>query len=356
MATATSPVPASQKALSEALALAEELLRNLELGEIALGRIALKTGRLARLLNDFETEQIMAYEISGYPKTPTGIPPDAWKIGGAAGRHYIGQDAAKASVELMYSESIEELGAKIESARAALAVSSDPDISYASANPNQLFFHNQGNATQRSALRAEIETATRRLSQRTGFIHRYVSRRYYELKFSGVAQDVFATLRERVDGTFGKVIPDAVKRLAAASENLTSDNPEDWANAAHSCRRVLMDLADAVFPPTEDREISDGGKSRRIRLDKEAYVNRIVTFVTERSKSERFQEIVGSHLQYLGNRLDSINTAAQKGSHRDVTKTEAERCLIYTYMLVADILSLMDSPTTLVPEPLVESH
>lgn len=341
--TSRSPtIPASSRALGEALVLAEEILRNLELGEIPLGRIVLKAGRLARLLNDFVTERMMDYEAGGYPKTPAGFTSEVWEVGGLAGRHFIGEDKDKKPQHYMFAESIEELEAEVDSAKAALAVSHDPDVSYSSANPNQLFFP-QGNAMERMRLQRQIEQATRRVGQCRRFIHQYVRAKYYELKFSGIAQDIFARLRERVDSKIGNVVPDAVKRLSAAADNLQSENPEDWANAAHSCRRILVELADAVFPASPDQEVEVDGAVRSIRLDRDAYINRLMTFVTEQSGSKRFQEIVGSHLRYLGDRLDSVHKAAQKGSHAEVTREEAERCLVFTYLLVADIVSLVDS-------------
>ena len=52
-----------------------------------------------------------------------------------------------------------------------------------------------------------------------------------------------------------KILPVAVKRFSAVYENLQSDNPENWSNAVHSCRRILKDLANAIYPPAEDKKI-----------------------------------------------------------------------------------------------------
>lgn len=52
----------SRQAPREALTLSEEILRNLELNEVALANVALKTSRLARLLNDFPHHKIIEYE------------------------------------------------------------------------------------------------------------------------------------------------------------------------------------------------------------------------------------------------------------------------------------------------------
>lgn len=84
------------------------------------------------------------------------------------------------------------------------------------------------------------------------------------------------------------------------------------------------------------------GREQAIKLGSDAYVNRIVAFLEERSTSERFNEIVGSNLSFIGNRLDSVFQATQKGSHANiVTQEEADRYVVYTYLIVGDVLSLL---------------
>ena len=77
-----------------------------------------------------------------------------------------------------------------------------------------------------------------------------------------------------------------------------------------------------------------------IKLGADQYINRLVAHIEDSSESDRFNEIVGSHLGYMGDRLDALFGAAQKDSHATVTKEEADRCVVYTYLLVGDILSL----------------
>jgi hypothetical protein len=163
------------------------------------------------------------------------------------------------------------------------------------------------------------------------------------LKFSSIADDVFSRLRERVDSAIGMQIPIAVKRLAAVYDNLRSENPEDWSNAVHSCRRILQDFADAVFPPREDKIVKEKGKEKRIKLGKENYINRIMAFIENRSSSKRFNDIVGSHLRFIGERLDAVFEASQKGSHDTIiSREEADRYVVYTYLIVGDLLSLIE--------------
>ena len=128
---------------------------------------------------------------------------------------------------------------------------------------------------------------------------------------------------------------------------MRSDNPEDWSNAVHSCRRILQDLADQLFPAQDDRLVESGGKSKTIKMGPDQYINRLMAYAEDNSESERFQDIVGSHLRFLGERLDSIFKAAQKGSHSTIIdKREADRYIAYTYMVVGDILTLRDKGVT----------
>ena len=195
---------------------------------------------------------------------------------------------------------------------------------------------------ERNRLQGEIAQTSKRLSSRRTFIYSYAQRKYYELKYSGITEDIFSRIREKSDKLVGSFLPDSVKKFSAVYENLLSENTENWSNAVHSCRRILQDLADKIFPPQKDERIKQVGKKEiRIQLGAENYVNRIICFVEDNSKSSRFEEIVGSHLKYLGERLDSIFSAAQKGSHKTImSREEADRYVVFTYMIVGDVLSL----------------
>jgi hypothetical protein len=198
-----------------------------------------------------------------------------------------------------------------------------------------------GNSGERNRIHQELADATKKLATRRAFIFQYAVGRHYELKFSGIAQDIFARLRERVDQSVGVVVPDAIRTVTAIYDNLASENPEDWSNAVHGCRRLLKALADALYPPRADKTINSGGKEKTVKLGEGAYVNRLIAFVEEHSDSGSYKNIVGSHLSFMGERLDAIVDAAQKGTHDNITtREEAERYVIYTYMLVGDILSL----------------
>ncbi|PFD55851.1 hypothetical protein CN274_24865 [Bacillus thuringiensis] len=132
--------------------------------------------------------------------------------------------------------------------------------------------------------------------------------------------------------------PEAIQKFISVYENLKSDNDEDWANAVHTCRRIIKDVADSLYPPSNEPIQLPGGKTRKIGEDQ--YINRLIQYIDSKSTSEKFSAIVGSHLKFIGERLDGVHEAANKGTHAEVTLDEAERYIIYTYLVIGDILSL----------------
>lgn len=335
-------IPATAEFLKEAETLSADILKDIELSQAPLSVVVLKALRLARILNDFDVQQIFEWESGGYPRVASGVSSEVWAAGTGANRIFFGSDSTPAAPKpFMYMESIEQMEQTVEMATISLQAAQDPNISISSANQYQAVPVPPGNSYERTNIRVEMRQASERLASRRTLIYGYAARKHYEMKFAGVADDVFGRIRSSVDASIGFTVPDAVKKLTAVYENLRSDNPEDWANAAHSCRRVLQDLADAVFPAqVEPRIRKVNGKEIEVKLGVDQYINRLVAYIEDSSQSDRFNEIVGSHLDYMGDRLDALFGAAQKGSHSTVTKEEADRCVVYTYLLVGDILSL----------------
>ena len=335
-------VPPSKAALREALYLSEEIIRNIEMMEIPLTNCALKASRLARITNDFDYQKIMTFEASGYPSTPDGIEPFVYQLAVIAQRENQKKNPKTEIISKYISiESIEELERQVSSAQAAIEAARDPNVSVSSSNPQQTVFNPIGNKFERDTIRKHVSDAQRLLSKRRSFIYTYVLQKHYELKYSGIADDIFSRIRESVDSAIGNRVPDAAQKLSAVYEALQSENPENWSNAVHSCRRILQDLADSIYPVREDKIIQVNGKDKTIKLGKDNYVNRIISYIEENSDSERYSELVGSQLGFMGDRLDSVFKAAQKGSHdKIVSREEADRYVVYTYMIVGDILSL----------------
>jgi hypothetical protein len=208
-------IPATAKALAEALTLSEEILRNVELNEIPLRNCALKASRLARLLNDFDYQHAMQYEAGGYPSLASGVPPDVWKLATLAGRTYEQKDSDGKTKTYAFLESIEQLEYELKTTHIALEAAKDRDVSISSANPQQYLFTPAGNTLERGNLTSKASQLAQRLSSRSSFIYKYVLERHYQLKYSGIAEDAFSRIRQRVDSDISHLIPESVQRFSA---------------------------------------------------------------------------------------------------------------------------------------------
>jgi len=264
----------NKKALSEALELSNEIIKNIELSEISLTNIALKSSRLARLLNDFKMQKILEYEISGYPSTPTGVSPEIYKLAVISGREFSQKVTVKPfgkeSAKFVYLESINALEEELRNTEVYINAAREPENPVA---PIRKTIYNQQievpsqTSSERRAIRERSQQNANKLASRKNLVYQYVLRKHYELKFSGIADDIFSRVRERVDSKIGQTIPESIKRFTAIYENLSSDNTEDWSNAVHSCRRVLIDVADFILPATDEtREVQIEGKTKIIKL------------------------------------------------------------------------------------------
>lgn len=328
--------------INEAISLADDILKDIELSARSLSSIALKTSRLARLINDFDLQQIMLYESGGYPSSHSGVQNEIWDLLVKAKRIYTKKEIDGSEKEFANIDSIDQMEIEIEAAKDSILSAKDGDISISSANPNQFVSAPMGNKLERQSLRNQIKEKTKKLAQRRTYIYEYVTSVMFELKYTKVAGDIFYNVRSLVDENINDLVPDAVRKFSAIYDYLLSENSEDWSNAVHSCRRILQDTADVLYPERKDIEIEIKGKKQKIKLGKDQYINRLIQYISDHSDSERFEELVGSHLKYIGERLDSIFKAAQKGSHSTITTIEeANRYVIYTYLIVGDLLSLV---------------
>ncbi len=159
-----------------------------------------------------------------------------------------------------------------------------------------------------------------------------------ELEYGEIPEEIFQTLRAEVDQKLANLSPSAIEKLKNAYEKVgTSGSTEDWSHVASTCRRVLKDVADVVFPAQDKPQVDEDGKEHK--LDDSKYVNRIIAGIYAdmgKGKDERFTK---SMIEYIGHFLSGIQEYASKGDHATFQKTDAVRCLVYTYMLLGDILN-----------------
>lgn len=322
---------------NECLELANEILKNWEMSEIPLNNIFLKCLRLYRLLNNCEGSTLFQYEISGYPRTQDGhIEEVAFqKYCKIANRRYTKKDADGIFQSYAFIDLVPSMLLQIETLKISLQNSKDPNISVSSANPNQYLTIPNGNLKERSSLRLNIKQLEDEITKVSGALYSYVLNTRNALEYENVVSDGINHYKELVDNELSIYCPDSLKKFLSTYNNLQSKNDEDWANAVHSCRRILKDVADYLYPAKDECIVRN---EKNIIIDDEHYINRLVAYLDSCIGSDTTKSIIGSTLQNIGERIDAIYISANKGTHSNVTKEEAERYIIYTYLLVGDIL------------------
>jgi hypothetical protein len=178
-----------------------------------------------------------------------------------------------------------------------------------------------------------IEQAEGILDKVATRLHRYVCKAYSQLTFGSIPESIFDATRGEVDTALAEKCPTALEKFAVAYEELSAKSSENWSNACLTARRILLDFADAVYAP---RAGLVGGHS----VGPEDYVNRLWAYASERIGSERTRDVFHAELGDLGARIDAVYDLASKGLHASITKAEADRIVIRTYLLLADLLSL----------------
>ena len=310
----------------EALLLAEDVLSDIELSRISPTDIARKLSRLARLLNDDDGLRWLNYEIGGYP--PGTLGKYAWEAAGRSNRivkSVNGQGSA-------YTGLVGEYAATIDASKAQMLAATDPSISISSANPHQMVYPGPGNVVERRTLRESIKQNQGILDRIMGGFHSYASTQYQKLRFGAAVETIFETIRTGVDANISKLVPEALPKLSTAFENVSTDDPEQWKNAVFACRELIKTTADALRP--------SGPDVKGIKMGGTQYVNRLANWIENKTSSTTYRKVIKNDLEHLGARLDAVTGAGNKGTHANITKPEASRYVVGTYLLLRDILEL----------------
>lgn len=154
------------------------------------------------------------------------------------------------------------------------------------------------------------------------------------LEFGQIPAAAMERTFEFVDAQMLELVPSAAERLMVAYRNLAERNQENWVNVADTCRRVIKDFADAVFP-AQDENV------KGLEVTEDKYLNRIRAFVRKTVGSRRQRQHMEAVLDVTAELLARTDNLASRSVHSGrLSRFEAERILIYTYLAIGDILIL----------------
>jgi hypothetical protein len=208
-----------------------------------------------------------------------------------------------------------------------------------------LYYKEETNTAVRRIARLQEKNCKNILSRVRNRVSVYLSSVEKQIMFGQIHADIFEENRLFVDRRLGEVCPDALVKFVAAYERTKENNPESWAQALTSCRRLLKSLADALYPPTDKPVKGADGKERT--LTDENYVARLWQYVFERVRTKTSGGLLQAQIQDYGNRIDRLYALACKGVHSEVNKFEFNQCLIQTYVIAGDLLRLNDDDSAM---------
>lgn len=313
--------------------LSDNILTDFELNRIAFQQILMKCARLAKFVGDLEFSSLIEMELGGYKYDNNGqLTKESWKYGEIVGRTYYEKDRKGVIQHYMSAVSVAKMEAYIKNYDTNILAAKDVDVTISSHSNVNPYVHN--NALERQSIKNIYDIFVPLLSTIKGKIYNYVLNINHKYKFEEKMITIFEKRQEVTNKKLEIICPDFSKQLISVYDNIESKNDEDWANAVHTCRRILKTVADGLYPP-----IINQPKTEKIKLGDENYINRLIAYINANTTSKSSKKMIGSTLEYIGCYIDSIYNSSNKGTHDKVTKEEAERCIIYTYILLGDILS-----------------
>ena len=168
--------------------------------------------------------------------------------------------------------------------------------------------------------------------------HNKANKLYNKVAFSDAPQTVFDVLKDEIDDKLLDLDPELAENLMLAFRGVTTGKSEEWSQALTTCRRLIEKLADNLYPPT-DKKI----KGRSLR--KNQYINRLWAYMDKAIESKSDKQLAKSHVDFLGKYLEALHKKTHKGVHATLTRYEAIKAVMHTYLMVGDILNYLDGPS-----------
>lgn len=296
------------------LALAYELLEDIELSHLPAPQLLLKASRLARLVRDDEAQEWLGFELSGY-------------VFDSATNNLLTRSGRWADDEhsKAYTQPLAELSAVAVGERAKLAALQGAAFG---ANTALITMNNHhamiSNAASSIARMESIEGKV------VGAVYIWVTRTYDELLFSDLQSDLFAQAQAEIDSRVIPLSETALDKIEAISERLRAGDPESVSHAMSTVRRLMTAAADALFPPSDDPFLLG---EQELSVKANAVLNRLNAYVAQRVESQGRRE-------RLRHTLRDIWSRASSGDHADLDVTEARYLFLQTYVVLGELLAL----------------
>jgi hypothetical protein len=170
----------------------------------------------------------------------------------------------------------------------------------------------------------------------------FLNKTILELQYARIHSGIFEEARASVDKQLLAYSRPALEKLVGSYEKLSSiGTPLECSQTAFACRQVLQDFTDAIFKP---EYLEKEEKVPRHEQTK----NKLLYSLRQKleGKKNRELELLSAQMSYLNAYFDKLTSYVQKQTHPagfEPTPEDAKRCVVYTYLIIGDILSFLKS-------------
>lgn len=321
------------KRIDEARKVSEALLDNLESSTSKIDAVLMKAKRLARLMRDSDAQLWLDLETKGYPEE------FSFKELGSCIKYASSGGRIDIKTFKYYLQSLPTIEANAESDEALL---SSLQTTRAQTTKVKDFLEKSATEalmvtqlTYQSQQKKNYANSKSLYSSMKAAIHNYATDTFLALEFGDVAEEIFEGARKLVDTFIRSNSPKAAEKVVAINERMADGSEESRSAALTSCRRLLMDIADSVFPARKEEWKDRKGTNRKVGT--EQYKNRILAYLADLGGSKGTYVLLESELEHLASRLDIIYEKTCKGVHIDVSINEARLAVIHTYLFIGEV-------------------
>lgn len=325
--------------IDEARRICEALLDDLENSTSSVDAILMRAKRLARLMRDSDAQYWLDLETKGYPSE------FSFSSLGSCKDYAVSGGRVDLETSKYYTQSLPEIEANTESEEALLN-----SLGTARAPTTKVKDFLEKNATE-ALMATQVELQQRQkknyastkslYSAMKAAIHNYATDTYLAVELGDAVEDIFEGTRKVVDKFVRSHCPGAAEKLVAINERMNDGSIESLSAALTSCRRLLMEVADSLFPAQDEEWKDRQGRARKV--GEEQYKNRLLAYMADLITSEGTYSLLESEIDHLASRLDNIYEKTCKGVHVDVSDGEARLAVIHTYLFIGEVATITNT-------------
>lgn len=325
----------------KALIVTEQILDGIEDESLSTSSAVLKCLKVARLIGDVDSLKWLQYEYGGYPRNKNGkLDEEAFNIADNNGRGFLDDDGNKR----VFLNLASELEGEIEITKNAISnfSTSGASVSGEWAGVAMSTLTNTVSASTGSLLK-KIAYCEKNLAILKGTYYDYALKINIELNFADVATDIFSGYRNEVERGFNNLSADTILKLQAIEDKINSDNSEMYSQALTTRRRLFENTAKELFNryfPNYKEKLYRTRSGKEIDVSGDHYRNKLSAVIEHLQERSMNKTLVGSSILYTLDWIENLSNLQSKGVHSEITKEDAIRCIIHTYICLGDILSL----------------